>query len=129
LQFFAIVGTMGLIGLLLAMTGLYALTSYSVSRRLKEFGIRMAIGAGARDVVWLVERRGIVLAASGILIGGALAAAVTPMLAAAFPGLGASPVAVYVVVPLALLAVSAAATYVPARRAAGVDPLITLRSE
>jgi hypothetical protein len=80
LQFFQMVGTMGFIGLALATTGLYGLIAYTVSRRVKEFGIRVAIGASRRDVVWLVERRGLILAGVGIAIGGALTAAATPLL-------------------------------------------------
>jgi predicted permease len=129
LQFFQMVGTMGFIGLALATTGLYGLIAYTVSRRVKEFGIRVAVGASRRDVVWLVERRGLILAGAGVAIGGALTAAATPMLAAGFPGLGVSSSAVYVFVPLALLMVSAVASYVPARRAAGLDPLRALRNE
>jgi macrolide transport system ATP-binding/permease protein len=129
LNYFQMVGTMGCIGLALATTGLYGLVAYTVSRRVKEFGIRVAIGATRRDVVWLVERRGLILAGIGIAVGGALAAAGTPMLAASFPGLGVSSPAVYCLVPLVLLTVSAAASYVPARRAAGMDPLRALRNE
>jgi predicted permease len=129
LQFFQMVGTMGFIGLALAVTGLYGLVSYTVSRRVKEFGIRVAIGAKRSDVVWLVERRGLILAGVGIAIGGALTAAAAPMLAADFPGLGVWSPAVYALVPLVLLMVSAVASYVPARRAAGQDPLRALRNE
>jgi predicted permease len=129
LQFFQMVGTMGFIGLALATTGLYGLVAYTVSRRVKEFGIRVAVGASRRDVVWLVERRAMILAAVGIAIGGALTAAAAPMLSAGFPGLGVSSPAVYALVPLALLMVSAVASYVPARRAAGLDPLRALRNE
>ena len=129
LNYFQMVGTMGCIGLALATTGLYGLVAYTVSRRVKEFGIRVAVGATRRDVVWLVERRGLILAGVGIAVGGALTAAVTPMLAASFPGLGVSSPAVYCLVPLVLLAVSAVASYVPARRAAGMDPLRALRNE
>jgi predicted permease len=129
LQFFQMVGTMGFIGLALAVTGLYGLVSYTVSRRVKEFGIRVAVGAKRGDVVWLVERRGLMLAGVGIAIGGALTAAAVPMLAADFPGLGVWSPAVYALVPLALLMVSAVASYVPARRAAGLDPLRALRNE
>jgi ABC-type antimicrobial peptide transport system permease subunit len=100
-----------------------------VSRRVKEIGIRVAIGAGRRDVVWLVERRGLILAGAGIAIGGLLTAAASPLLAAGFPGLGVSSPVVYALVPLALLVVSAVASYVPARRAAGLDPLQALRNE
>jgi len=129
LQLFQMVGTMGFIGLALATTGIYGLVAYTVSRRVKEFGIRVAIGASRRDVVWLVERRGLILAAVGIVSGGVLTTAAVPMLSASFPGLGGSPAAVYALVPLALLLVSAVASYVPARRAAGLDPLRALRNE
>jgi len=129
LQFFQMVGTMGFIGLALAMTGLYGLIAYTVSRRVKEFGIRVAVGASHGDVVWLVERRGLILAGAGIAIGGLFTAVAVPMLSAGFFGLGASSPAVYALVPLALLMVSAAASYLPARRAAGLDPLRALRNE
>ena len=129
LQFFQMVGTMGFIGLALATTGLYGLVAYTVSRRVKEFGIRVAVGARHRDVVWLVERRGLILAGVGIVLGGALTAAAIPMLSAGFPGLDVSSRSVYGLVPLALLAISAAASYIPARRAAGLDPLRALRNE
>jgi putative ABC transport system permease protein len=129
LQFFQMVGTMGFIGLALATAGLYGLVAYTVSRRVKEFGIRVAVGASRRDVVWLVERRGLILAGVGIATGGVLTAAAVPMLAAGFPGLGVSSAAVYAFVVLALLMVSAVASYVPARRAAGMDPLRALRNE
>ena len=129
LQFFQMVGTMGFIGLALATTGLYGLVAYTVSRRVKEFGIRVAIGASRRDVVWLVERRGLILAGVGIAIGGVLTAAAAPVLSAGFPGLGVSSPAVYALVPLALLMVSAVASYLPARRAAGLEPLRALRNE
>jgi len=129
LQFFQMVGAMGFIGLALATAGLYGLVAYTVSRRVKEFGIRVAIGASRRDVVWLVERRGLILAGVGIVLGGAITATAIPMLSAGFPGLGVSSPAVYAVVPLILLMVSALASYVPARRAAGLDPLRALRNE
>ncbi len=129
LQFFQIVGTLGLIGLVLATAGLYGLIAYLVSCRVKEFGIRVALGAKGREVVWLVERRGLILAAIGIAAGALLTMAATPMLSAGFFGLGVSNAHVYVVVPIGLVLVSAAASYVPARRAARLDPVRTLRDE
>jgi ABC-type antimicrobial peptide transport system permease subunit len=80
-------------------------------------------------VVWFVERRGLILACVGIAAGGVLTAAAAPLLAASFPGLGVSSPAVYALVPLALLMVSAVASYMPARRAAGLDPVHALRNE
>ena len=129
LQLFDMVGTMGLIGLALATAGLYGLVVYTVNRRVQEFGIRVALGASRGDVIWLVERRGLILSAAGITAGGMLTAATAPMLSAGFPGLGASSPVVYVLVPLALLAVSAGASYLPARRAARLDPVRALRIE
>jgi len=129
LQFFQMVGTMGFIGLTLATTGLYGLIAYTVSRRVREFGIRVAMGASQRDVAWLVERRGLILAGAGIAIGCVLTAAASPVLSAGFPGLGVSSPSVYVLVPLALLMVSAAASYLPARQASRSDPVRALRIE
>jgi ABC-type antimicrobial peptide transport system permease subunit len=103
--------------------------AYGVSRRVKEFGIRVALGAERRDVVWLVQRRGLILAAVGIALGGVLTWVATPMLRSGFAGLGAAPGAEYLLVPVLLLAVSGAASYLPARRAAGFDPLQALRNE
>jgi predicted permease len=129
LQFFQMVGTMGFIGLGLALTGLYGLIAYTVSRRVKELGIRVALGASRRDVVWLVERRGLILSAAGIAIGGVFTVVALPVLSAGFFGLDGTSPEVYVLVPMALLMVSAAASYLPARRAAGLDPLKALRNE
>jgi len=123
------VGTLGFIGLALATTGLYGLIAYSVSRRVKEFGIRVAIGASRGDVLWLVERRGLILAVIGIAAGAILTRLAAPMLAAGFPGLGVSSPGIYVAVAIALLVVSALASFVPARRAARLDPLRSLRNE
>ena len=129
LQFFQMVGTMAFIGVTLATIGLYGLIAYTVSRRVREFGIRVALGARRCDVVWLVERRGLILAGAGIAAGGILTKFAMPVLKAAFFGVGATPVVVYAIAPALLLLVSAAASFLPARRAAGLDPLTTLRTE
>ena len=129
LQFFQMVGTMAFIGVTLATVGLYGLIAYTASRRVREFGIRVALGASRQDVVWLVERRGLILALAGIAAGGLLTKLALPLLTAAFFAVGATPAPVYAIAPALLLAVSAAASYLPARRAAGLDPLSTLRNE
>lgn len=123
------IAAMGLLGLTLAMVGLYGLISYSVSRRTAEIGLRMAIGASKADVLRLVIRQGVMLAATGIAIGGILAAVTAPRIAAGLGGLGNMNVATFLVVPFALLAVSILACYLPARRAAIVDPIRVLRYE
>ena len=123
------VSTMGLLGLLLALVGLYGLISYSVSRRIQEIGIRMAIGAASGDVLKMVLREGLLLSVIGIGLGGAAAFAVARLLASALFGLATMNVATFVLVPLMLVAVTLAACYVPARRASLIDPLVALRYE
>jgi predicted permease len=129
LELFQMVATMGLIGLALAITGLYGVVTYTVARRVKEFGIRAALGATRRDVVWMVERRGLILASAGIAVGATLTVVISPLLAAGFVGLSASSAGPYIVVALSLLLVCIAATYMPARRAASLDPVRALRDE
>jgi ABC-type antimicrobial peptide transport system permease subunit len=128
-EYLEMVGSMGAIALALAITGLYGLIAYTVNRRVKEFGLRVALGAGRGDVVWLVERRGLILASVGVVAGAILTALVAPMLAASFPGLGVWSPAGYVLATLGLLLVSAVASYMPARRAARLDPVHAWRIE
>ena len=120
---------MGFVGLALALAGLYSVVAYTVSRRVKEFGVRAALGANRRDMVWLVERKALTLALGGVVAGGLLSMAATPVLSAAFAGIGSSSGVVYALVPAALIVVCAAAAYAPARRASRMDPLAALRAE
>ena len=120
---------MGLLGLTLALIGLYGLVAYSVTRRTREIGIRMAIGAGRADVLKMVLRQGMTLATAGIVAGGVASAAVARLLMAGMAGLGAPNPAIYVIVPILLAGLTLAASYIPARRASNVDPLRALRYE
>jgi predicted permease len=123
-----IIGSLGFLGLVLALVGLYGLMSYSVSLRHREIGIRMAIGADPAAVVKMVLRQGMVLATSGVAIGVILSLAMSK-LTAALPGGHAFDLALIAPVPLALLAMAALGVYVPARRASQVDPNTVLRQE
>jgi len=120
---------MGLLGLTLALVGLYGLVAYSVARRTREIGIRMAIGAGRVNVLMMVLRQGMVLALAGILAGAIACVAVIRLVTAAVVGLAVSDVATYIAVPTLLIGLTLAASYVPARRASNVDPLRALRYE
>jgi ABC-type antimicrobial peptide transport system permease subunit len=124
-----IIGGMGLMGMALAMAGLYGLISYTVSRRTREIGIRMAIGAGRAAVVKMVLRQGIVPVVCGLVIGLALSAGAGRLLAATFPMSERVSPALYGLIAPVLLLVAMLATFVPARRAARVDPMMALREE
>jgi predicted permease len=124
-----LVSSMGLLGLALALVGLYGLISYSVSRRTQEIGIRMALGANRPHVVKMVLRQGLLLSLIGIGIGFVASLGVRDVLSRGLIGLGSSNPAVLVVVPLALLLVTIGACYVPARRASQVEPTRALRWE
>jgi predicted permease len=113
--------------LLLAALGIYALVSYGVSRRANEIGIRMALGATARDVSALVMRGTLALAASGTVIGIAAAAAVVPSLRGMLFGVGWADPATFAGAFLMLFAVALAAGWLPARRASRMDPVDALR--
>ena len=122
------VGTMGLIGLILAAVGLYGLVAYTASRRTREIGIRMAIGAQRSSVLRMVIRQGLRLAVIGIVIGLVLSLGAARALNAIFSGSGTDWPILLLVAP-ALLAVTLLAAYIPARRASRVDPTTALRYE
>jgi predicted permease len=120
-------GVQGVIGLLLALMGLYAVVSYGVSRRIREIGVRMALGAERWDVLRLVLREGMKLSLVGLAIGVLVAFGLGLALSRILYGLAPVDTGVLAGVTLLLLFVSALACYVPARKATQVGPLIALR--
>ncbi len=125
------VGAMGVMGLVLAIVGLYGLVAYAASRRTREIGIRMAIGAQRSTVLSMVMRQGLILALSGIGVGLLASFGAERVLGSMFGGSsgGDTDFVTYLLVVPALLAVTMLATYVPARRASRVDPMRALRYE
>jgi ABC-type antimicrobial peptide transport system permease subunit len=119
----------GLLALILACLGLYGLLSYEVTRRTREIGIRMAIGAQSHNVVRLVLSKAIGLVVAGAAMGIAVAAGVTRFLASFLYGVKAGDPITLLAVAVLLAAVALAACYIPARRATKVDPLVALRYE
>jgi ABC-type antimicrobial peptide transport system permease subunit len=125
----SIAGVQGLIGLLLALMGLYAVVSYAVSQRTREIGLRMALGAARSDVLRLVVREGMRLSVLGMVLGLLVSAGLSLVLSKVLYGLSPVDPVVFGAVTILLLSVSALACYIPARRAARLDPLVSLRCE
>jgi predicted permease len=124
------VGALGLMGLGLAVVGLYGLVAYAAGRRTREIGIRMAIGATRPSVVRMVLRQGVALALTGLVIGLAASIGAGRILRAAFPaGVDGEDVVPLALVTPVVLAVTVLAAYIPARRAARVSPMRALRYE
>jgi len=117
------------VALLLAMIGLYGIRSYTVARRTREIGIRMALGANPRDTLRLVVREGAILTVIGASAGLVLSFLVGKVLASMLYQVGGSDAVVFLAAPGVLGVVSLLACYIPARRAARVDPMIALRYE
>jgi putative ABC transport system permease protein len=122
-----LVGAFAGLALLLASIGIYGLLAYMVGQRSLEIGIRVALGAQPADIRKLILGQGLSLAGTGILVGLLLAAAAAPMIAALLYGVQPIDPAVFLTVPLVLLAAAGLASYIPARRAAKVDPILALR--
>jgi putative ABC transport system permease protein len=124
-----LLGLFALIALFLASVGLYGVVAYTVGQRTQEIGVRMAIGARASDVMRMVLGGGMKLAAAGVAIGIAAALALSRLVASMLYEVTPFDPASYAATILVLLAVSAMACYLPARRAMRVDPLVALRQE
>jgi ABC-type antimicrobial peptide transport system permease subunit len=113
--------------LLLACIGIYGLLAYIVGQRSREIGIRMALGARREDILRMFLRKGVALAGMGIVAGVAFSASTASMMASLLYGVRPHDPAVFLIVPLLLLVVAALASYLPARRATKVNPIVALR--
>ena len=122
-------GTVSLLALLIAATGIYGMLSYHVVERTSEIGIRMALGAQRRNVLALIVRDGMKLAAIGTVIGLASAIVLTRVISTMLFGVASADALTFVIVSIGALAVALLACYIPARRATKVDPLVALRDE
>jgi ABC-type antimicrobial peptide transport system permease subunit len=117
------------LALVLAAIGIHGVLSYAVSQRRREIGIRMALGARSSDLVALVVRQGVTLAAVGLAAGLAGAFVLTGFLSTQLFGVTPTDPATFATVAAVLFVVALAATVAPAHRAASVDPIVSLRSE
>jgi putative ABC transport system permease protein len=117
------------LAVLLAMAGVYGVMAFAVSQRSNEIGLRMALGAGKGSVLALILGQGLMLAIAGLVLGMAISVAVTRLLATMLFQVKPNDVSVYLGVSILLGLVTLIAAYVPARRAAGIDPVTALREE
>jgi len=125
----SLLGAFAAVGLILAAIGIYGIISYTVAQRTSELGIRVALGAQSRDVLWLVLGKGAVLIVSGAVLGIVGAYGVSRLLISVIPSLPTRDPVILLVTTVVLVAVALLACYIPARRATRVDPLIALKSE
>ena len=124
-----LLGAFGVVALLLAAVGLYGVVAFAVAQRTREIGIRVALGAQSGEVLGLMLRQGMTLAGIGLLVGVPLAAVVAKLVSGLLVGTGAADPLVFVGAAGLLALVTLVASYVPARRASRVDPMLALRSQ
>jgi ABC-type antimicrobial peptide transport system permease subunit len=127
--FARLAGCFGLLAIVLVATGLYGTLAYRVNRRTAEIGVRMALGAGRGQVVWMILRDSLLLTIAGVLAGVPLAVAVGRVLSSSLYGVQPLDAVTYMVAILGVTLVALLASAAPASRAASVDPLKALRTE
>ncbi len=120
---------LGLLGLVLAIVGVYGVMSYAVSQRTQEIGIRIALGAQPRDILRIIGRQGVVIVVSGLTVGLLAALAVGRLVSDFLVGIAPSDPITYAGVSTLLAMIACLATYIPTRRATKVDPMVALRYE
>ena len=125
----ALISTFAVLAIVLASLGLYGVISYSARQRTREIGVRVALGATSRDVVRLILGQGMAVAGIGILLGLGGAIAATRVVKSYLVGVSAVDPITFAGVPVILLVVTAVASFLPARRASGIDPVTALRDQ
>jgi ABC-type antimicrobial peptide transport system permease subunit len=120
---------LGLLGLILAVVGIYGVMAYAVGQRTQEIGVRVALGAQRKSILWLVSRQGLLIVGIGLLLGLFVSAGVGRLVGGFLVGVGPTDPLTYMIVSLLLALVVLAACYIPARRAVRVDPMTALRHE
>jgi putative ABC transport system permease protein len=126
---FVLLGVFSFLALALAAVGIYGVTSYSVTQRTHEIGIRIALGAGRFDVLKVIGGKGLLPAMAGVAVGAVAALGLTRFLTGILYGVRPTELLTYTAVAALLIAVAALASFFPARRAAEVDPVVALRHE
>jgi ABC-type antimicrobial peptide transport system permease subunit len=117
------------VALVLALLGIYGVIAYSVAQRTREIGVRVALGAAQGTILRMVLRQGLMLAGAGVVLGLAIAAAATRLLASFLFGVPPTDAVTFAGAAFLLTAAALAASWVPAHRAAACDPMIALRTE
>lgn len=125
----SLAAALGLLGLILAVVGVYGVMSYAVSQRTQEIGVRIALGAQPRDILQMIGRQGAMIVASGLTIGLLTALAAGRLVSDFLVGITPSDPITYVGVSVLLASIACVATYIPTRRATKIDPMVALRYE
>ena len=120
---------MGLLGLILAVVGIYSVVSYAAAQRTQEIGIRIAMGASPRNILGMVLRQGLSVVGIGLALGLVISFAGTRLLSGLVVGVKPSDPVTFIVVVLLLTGIALFACWIPARRATRIDPLVALRYE